>query len=341
MQDSREEYNSCGHCDNTVESSEKSVTCSTCQISFHIRCAKVSEAKCDLLQQDDSGFMWFCKSCRRTTSKMLQHLMSMKLELKAIREERERDNAELLKMKVKLSDIEKKHSDDIQSFRELVTNMLDDVPQCDWMTDHFDALADSTKQVELNCSSIQSLESRMKQVEETTSENNMGDVFKYRNLSDMTIAAIANELEERKKRKKSVVLHNIPETYSEHDDAKVVARVLEEVSGKTVEFEDTPCTKLPRVYRLGPPDKHRTRSIKAHFKSADVSEAILRNSRNLSKSTLYSSVVIQSDMTSMQRNHIRHLVSEKHRRNHEAIVRNEEPDWTVSGGFLHRKHLYH
>ncbi len=157
----------------------------------------------------------------------------------------------------------------------------------------------------------------------------------------MTIAAITNELEERKKRKKSVVLHNIPETGSESDDTKIVASVLGEVAGNKIEFEMSPYTNKPRVYRLGRLNKQRTRSIKAHFKKADVSEMILQNVRNLSKSTLHSSVVIQPDMTPMQRNQIRYLVTEKKRRNQQAILSNEEPDWTISNGFLHRKRPYH
>ena len=81
---------------------------------------------------------------------MLQHLTSMKLELKAMLEARELESAELQTMKVKLSNIEKNHNDEVESIKELVINMLEDVPQCESIAEQISALEDSVKQVETN-----------------------------------------------------------------------------------------------------------------------------------------------------------------------------------------------
>ncbi len=162
------------------------------------------------------------------------------------------------------------------------------------------------------------------------------------NLPDRAIAAVANELEERKKRNRSIVLHNVPEKHDKSNDVKAVVQILQKVSGKEVEI-DQMCN-TPRIYRLGQygaSSRNKPRSIKVHLKSTEECNEILQNTRKLSQSVQYSSVVIQPDLTPMQHNQIRMLVAERKRRNSEAIANNEDPDWTISSGFLHRRRNYH
>ena len=222
----------------------------------------------------------------------------------------------------------------MQCVKGMVAEMLEDVPQCEWMREKFSFLEESVQQVEINCASIQALELRLTNAEELTSCTN-----DY-SLPDMAIAAITNELQERQKRKKSVVLHNIPETNNEDEDFQTVSKILQEVRGEAVQLEEIPYTQKPRVYRLGRPDKYRIRSIKAHLKTEEDCEKVLQKVRKLSSSIQYHSVVIQPDMTPMQRNQMKKLVAEKKRRNIEAIENCQEPDWTITSGYLHRKRQY-
>ncbi len=170
-------------------------------------------------------------------------------------------------------------------------------------------------------------------MEESQIDNNI-----ISNFQDTSIVAVANELEERNKRKRSIVIHNVPESHDSSSDMEAVKQILHEVSGKEVEFELM--NNKPRMYRLGrhhDPSNNRTRSIKVHLKSADDCDEILQNLRKISQSVKHPCVVIQRDLTPMQRNHIKMLVMEKKRRNNQAIMNNEEPDWTISSGFLHRR----
>ena len=131
-------------------------------------------------------------------------------------------------MKQKLNDIQVKHDGKLQSFREFVTEMLEDMPQCNWIRQQFVILAESVKQVDINCASIQSLEMRMIQAEERTSDGHLMGMSDT-SLPHIPIAAITmitNELEEWEKRKNSVVLHNIPETNCEEADVSFIAKVL-------------------------------------------------------------------------------------------------------------------
>ncbi len=251
----------------------------------------------------------------------------------------------------KLSDVEDKQTDaikeincEVQSVKDNVKTMLEEIPQVTSIENRFSSIEEtisnfveskesSSKQVDINCEAIHALEVRILSMEESQLDNSI-----ISNLQDTTIAAVANELEERNKRERSIVLHNVPESQDSIGDVEAVKQILQEVTSKEIEFELM--NNKPRIYRLGRHlalSKNKPRSIKVHLKSADDCDEILRNLRKLSQSAQHPCVVIQRDMTPMQRNHIKLLVMEKKRRNNQAIMNNEEPNWTVSSGFLHRR----
>ncbi len=116
-------------------------------------------------------------------------------------------------------------------------------------------------------------------------------------LPDKALAAVANELEERNKRKRSIVLHNVPETYNVSQDIKTVENILHEITGKDIEFDKL--NDSPRIYRLGPQstlNRDRARTIKVHLKTAGDCDKVLLNMRKLSRSAQHSSIIIQPDM---------------------------------------------
>ncbi len=257
-------------------------------------------------------------------------------------------NTKLSGVEVKQAEVIQEINDEVMSIRNDVTTMLEEIPQVTSIEDRFLSIEEtvsnfgeskrfSAQQVDDNFEAIQALQLRISSMEESKLNSNS-----MSNLQDRTIVAVANELEERNKRKRSIVLHNVPEVFNASDDMETVKEILQEVSGKEVEFELM--NNKPRIYRLGrrdAPSRNKTRSIKVHLKSADDCDEILQNLRKLSQSAQHACVVIQRDLTPMQRNHIKMLVMEKKRRNNEAIVNNEEPDWTISSGFLHRRRCYH
>ncbi len=298
-------------------------------------------------------------------SSLLEDNNNLRLEIQQLRESSAKGEVEKKELSVvhqlvttfntKLSDVEDKQMDaiqemnsEVQSVKNNVKTMLDEIPQVTSIEDRFSSIEEtmskfveskesSAQLVDANYEAIKTLDLRMHSIEESKFDSNI-----MSNLQDRTIAAVTNELEERNKRKRSIVLHNVPESHDPSDDFKTVKQILQEVIGKEVEFEEM--NNKPRIYRLGRRDAQsevKTRSIKVHLKSADDCVEILRNLRKLSQSVQHTCVVIQHDMTPMQRNHIKMLVTEKRRRNNQAIVNNEEPDWTISSGCLHRRRHYH
>ncbi len=334
----------CGKCDIDISVTQRSVTCSTCSLKFHTRCVKVSDAKYEMLKEEDTGILWFCRSCIRTTSNMIQHLANMKIRLNEVEAQRLKDHEEIQSITQKLADIEKTLSvvqsekdEDLNSLREMVGDMLEDFPQ-NALRSCQPGYEETAQQVDNNCAAIQALELRMESIDEFKVGNN---IFQNStDLPDRTLAAVANEIEERNKRKRSVVLHNVPETYNASQDSKAVASIIQEVTGTAIEFDKL--NDNPRIYRLGQQStsRGRARSVKVHFKTTEDCDKVLLNVRKLSRSAKHSSIIIQPDMTPMQRKHLRILVSEKRRRNNLAVVNNEDPDWTISAGYLHRRTQY-
>ncbi len=87
----------CGKCDKTLKSEHKVISCFTCKQLFHSHCQGVSDAKYEFItnQNDNSGIVWFCKACKRTTSGMFQHIANLEIRLSTIETERQKEKHEM------------------------------------------------------------------------------------------------------------------------------------------------------------------------------------------------------------------------------------------------------
>ena len=155
----------------------------------------------------------------------------------------------------------------------------------------------------------------------------------------VTVAEITNELEDRNKRSSSLVVHNLPESTNENDDEVHVSKLLQEVLDDPNEAVFPTYIDFPgqTLIRFGQRMPHRVRSLKVHLQSPELCDKVLSNARRLIKSENYSNIVLQKDMTSMERIHLKKLVYKKKRRNFEARQNHEEPNWTIRGGILCRR----
>ncbi len=154
-----------------------------------------------------------------------------------------------------------------------------------------------------------------------------------------TTTTLTNELCNRKSRETNFVIHNLPETTSEDLDAESVNEIMEEIMQHNCSqgLEKDSLTNKPRIYRMGRQVQGRSRTLKVHLRSTTLREGIISNSRRLSSSEKYNSVVVQRDMTVLERKCIKELVMEKKKRNSVARAMNQEPDWTIRNGILLRK----
>ncbi len=136
---------------------------------------------------------------------------------------------------------------------------------------------------------------------------------------------VANEVDDRQKRRKALVIHNIEETDNEAEDKLQVTNILKEI----IDDESLVIQQQTNSYRLGRRSPLQNRTVKVHFKSEEFCKNVLQHTRKLGNSECYKRIVLQPDLTPTQRQHLKMLVEEKKRRNCFALQSNEEPDWII------------
>ena len=348
--DSDEHKLTCGKCDNRVKPEDKAVTCFTCKQDFHIQCGQVSDKKYNILSDpiDGTGLVWFCRTCRRTTATMLRNVANLELRLKSIEEEREKERHEMTVLQNLVRALNKRlntteesikestqsNQGEIETIKEAVTTMLNEIPQAPSLEARFSSIEDSLNQI----SSLPSTDSRLTGVQ---SYDACPMYQSYSNEStivpDISTLEVSNELSDRQRRSKNVVLHNVPDNDDPVNDAEIVATIFEKILGKAPEMQKDLLTNKARMYRLGRKVPGKNRTIKCHLTSQEECEQLLVQSRLLRDSKDHNNIVIQADLTPMQRSHIKQLVIEKKRLNDFARVNNEDADWIIRNGKLSRK----
>ncbi len=236
------------------------------------------------------------------------------------------------KLQAQVHQTETECKEELQGIHLMVNQMLSEVPNSDALMSRFEDIEEHLDQCSCNY-----IESRVSQLE--LNQANVKASHELLTEPDAYhIAAITNELCERRKRDKSFVIHNLPET-SEEQDFKSACEIIEEIvqEDAELEIEREVLTNKPRVYRLGRKANNKARTMKIHVQSTELCEQILSKSRRLSSSTKYKTVVVQRNLTLLERQHLKRLVAEKRRRNDLAKSQNEESDWTIVDGTLCRK----
>ncbi len=273
----------------------------------------------------------------RTTATMLSHVANLEIRLSAIEAEREKDKHEITVLKNLVGTLNKKLNSleesvqkcveanqvELETIRGAVTTMLNEVPQTTSLEERFSSIEDSLDKLSLMPSNI--------------SKVCLNDSYSNVEFPEISTAEVSNELSDRQRRCKNVVLHNVPDSNNPAADTEVVAAIFEDLLGEVPKFQHDLKTKRARIHRLGRYTAGRNRTIKCYLNSQEDCEQLLMQSRFLSDSTKYSNVIVQADLTPMQRAHIKQLVLEKRRRNNCAQENNEEPDWVIRNWRLCRK----
>ena len=111
------------------------------------------------------------------------------------------------------------------------------------------------------------------------------------------MSEVANEVDERQKRRKALVIHNIEENDDDAEDNEEVANIL----NRSIDNENLVQQQRWKSYRLGRRTPNRNRTVKVHFQSEDFCKNVLQYARKLSDSNQYKHIVFQPDLTPMQR----------------------------------------
>ena len=346
----------CSKCDKQLKINDNSVECFTCKLVFHASCHHISDTKYEILcGAENEGIFWFCVSCRRTTRGLLQHLSNIAQRLKVIEDERESEKKEmsvlhrlLTTFNGKLFEVEENSNvaiqeiqEDLQSIRENVCDMLKEVPQVT-MSSLETRFSNIEGKLAISIDSSDSVNTAKSSLHDTQSKISKSSPSKSitSKMSSVTVESneefmieVANEVDDRQKRRKTLVIHNIDENDDAAEDYVQVTNILSEI----INDDNLIRQQLADTYRLGRRNPCINRTVKVHFKSEDFCRSVLQHTRKLRDSSYYKHIVFQPDLTPTQRHHLKMLVEEKKQRNWNAKQCNEEPDWTIRIGKLCRR----
>ncbi len=99
---------SCGKCDSLIKKRDKSISCSICNIPFHPVCYNISDAKYEVLTEDDSLF-WFCNSCRAVTVNIVNKLVNLERRFEAVESENTSLKSNMADMMKQLESVQTKN----------------------------------------------------------------------------------------------------------------------------------------------------------------------------------------------------------------------------------------
>ena len=289
----------CGKSDFDLKPEDKAVNCFTCKQDFHIQCEHVSDQKHALLtdQCDGVGIVWFCRTCMRTTATMLRNVANLEIRLNAVVAEREKDRHEVTVLKNLVGALNKKvnaleesiqqcveyNQSELDTIKGAVTTTLNEVPQTTSLEQRFSSIEDSLGKL----SSIPSIDNKVC----------LNNSYSTVEIPEISTLEVANELSDRQRRCKNVVLHNVPDNNNPDKDTEVVEAILKDTLGEAPTIQHDRKTKKARIYRLGRFIPGKNRSIKCHLNSQEDCELIVMQSRLLKHSENYSNVIVQEDLT--------------------------------------------
>ncbi len=257
-------------------------------------------------------------------NKKMEDLQSDKKQITVIHELVNTFNGKLTEIEENSKQSVQHVHEDVQSINENICEMLNEVPQVT-LSSLETRFSNIEEKLSNSFETIVSKDTSLMTVTNMTSESNVSQ--------DEFLSEVANEVDERQKRKKSLVIHNIEETDNAAEDKLQVTNVLNEI----IDDENRIKQQQSSIYRLGKRSSVRNRTIKVHFKSEEVCSKILQNTRKLRETNQYKHIVIQPDLTPVQRQHLKLLVDEKKQRNWFAAQNKEEPDWIIRRGKLCRR----
>ncbi len=218
----------CGKCDADLNPKDKAVNCFTCKQNFHIQCERVSDHKHAILtdQCDGAGIVWFCRTCMITTATMLRNVANLEIRLNAVVAEREKDRHEVVVLKNLVGALNKKvnaleesvqhcveyNQGELDTIKGAVTTMLNEVPQTTSLEERFTSIEDSLDKL----SSIPSIDSKVC----------LSNSYSTAEVPGISTLEVANELSDRQRRRKNVVLHNVPDNNNPDKDTEVVEAIF-------------------------------------------------------------------------------------------------------------------
>lgn len=318
----------CGSCSNTVGDKEKAIHCEICELWYHSKCEGVTDDTYRILQKDQ-GVHWYCRACDKGVAKILTTLSTVSKKQDLLEDKMNSINIKL----VDVSDKSDKLQGEINKFRLEIEN-------------HKKHFEDALKGLEGKQGVLEGRIDRnelqvvnRKEIEQLTrtciKDGTWADIVKKEvdgrmESVEAEINGVQKVLEERRKeadnekdreeRKNGVVLYNVPEvegakSFNEQADAdiKFICDIMSYIIDEKIENNE-----LKKILRLGKreyrqqtEDSTPCRPLLVVFVNGATKNYIMNSLFRLRKAEeRFRKIVINHDMTAVDRAEIREMVSE-------------------------------
>ncbi len=311
----------CCKCEKVFKSKDKSVTCGTCQQTFHAKCQNVSDKKYETLKEEGDDTLWLCLSCNQVTRGMVQNIVSIQQRVTTLEEDMvsKADRSEVQQLGTRLN-----------NFMQGAKNRLEskaDKNKMEYLSNRLSTIEQQVNNDKDTKDLSKLLEAKLKEQQEIINQRG--------NSTEKSMSDAMKEMEDRDRRKNNIVIHNIGESGEPEGEARkshdeeMIKKLFKEHLGIDVQPKRDNNQK-PMIHRLGKKTEGKSRSLKITLLPDDVPK-VLRNAKKLSLATdaNIKKIVIKPDLTPMQREEEQKLVKEKNEKNKEALSKNERADWII------------
>jgi hypothetical protein len=148
-------------------------------------------------------------------------------------------------------------------------------------------------------------ENELKHLREKIKQQNLSNVNNTTGHKSLDICDAISELAERNTRAKNIIVHNIPEPDTSLSPAEQNEHNSSQVTQVLANVDPNVSTKIQRTHRLGRHQVGKMRPLKVVFRDSDCANEIMFNRRGLPPN-----IKIKSDLTDLQREHLRKLWTE-------------------------------
>ncbi len=321
----------CCKCEKVFKSKDKSVTCGTCQQTFHAKCQNVSDKKYETLKEEGDDTLWLCLSCNQVTRGMVQNIVSIQQRVTTLEEDMatKADKTEVQQLGTRLN-----------NFMQGAKNRLETKADKEKMDDLTQRI--STIEQKVNNGNIDKdteelgklLEAKLKEQQELIKEHQAATQNKTKQ-NETPVADAMKELEDRDRRKNNLIFHNLAESTEatsqgrKLDDANKIKQLCKDHLKIDVAIQSDKSGQ-PLAFRLGKKDDNKSRSVKVILAKGDA-QKVLSSAKDLSLSIDpdVKKIIVKPDLTQMQREEENKLVKEKNDKNKEAKSKNEPENWII------------
>lgn len=156
---------------------------------------------------------------------------------------------------------------------------------------------------------------------------------------DMGPSSVISELEDRERRKNSLVFFHVPESLSSEKEDRI-SHDLEEINKLCQTMMDVDLPEVQSAFRTGPKNDQRPRTLKVKFKEEGTADRLLTDWKQipLQQRKRKSKIVIVADQTPDQRKERKRLETERERLQKELEeAGTPETKWIITKGNKLRK----